>query len=324
MSADAPPILVTGITRSGTTWVASMLNASRRLVYVNEPLNPKHPPGGSPGVLRADVSHRYQYICADNEHEYLGAYRDLIKLRYHLGAELKRNRRPNDIARAFRHLALFARGRLGGRRLMIADPFAAFSAEWFARRLGFQVVVVVRHPVAVVGSRKRLGWKFDLSELLAQPLLLRDRLMPIAGGWPDALRWCDGIVDGGAQLWRLVYEAVEQQRHEYPAMILVKHEQLSIDPLGGFEQLYQQLGLSLDQRAQDAISDATSAENPTQHSVGDRHAVKLDSRANLGSWRDRLTPEEVGRVLEVSGPLVHRLYPDWPLSSPSLPTQATH
>jgi hypothetical protein len=36
--------------------VGKMLEASGALVYVNEPLNPQHPPGRSPGVLRADVS----------------------------------------------------------------------------------------------------------------------------------------------------------------------------------------------------------------------------------------------------------------------------
>ena len=66
--------------------------------------------------------------------------------------------------------------------------FAVFSAEWFARQMGFRVVVIVRHPLAVVSSRKRLGWRFDLDELLAQPLLLRDWLTPIETSWPEALR----------------------------------------------------------------------------------------------------------------------------------------
>jgi hypothetical protein len=315
MGADAPPILVTGITRSGTTWAASMLNASRRVVYVNEPLNPKHPPGRSPGVLRADVRARYQYICADNEHEYLDAYRDLLALRYHLAAELKRNHGLADIARAARYLALFTRGRVQGRRLMVADPFAVFSAEWFARRLGFQVVVMVRHPVAVVGSRKRLGWRLDLPELLAQPLLERDWLTPIQREWPDALRPDGDIVQGGAQLWRLVYEAVLEQSRRLPGLILVRHEELSMDPIGGFEQLCDRLGLPFDERTRRSVIESTSASNPVQVGKGGAHEIRLDSRANLESWRSRLSSDEVDQVLEITRPLVDDLYPDWTVGS---------
>ena len=54
MSANGgAPLLVTGMPRTATSWVGKMLEASGALVYVNEPLNPQHPPGRSPGVLRA-------------------------------------------------------------------------------------------------------------------------------------------------------------------------------------------------------------------------------------------------------------------------------
>ena len=69
---DRPgPLLVTGLPRTGTSWVGKMLELSNAVVYVNEPLNPQHPPGHSPGVLDARVTHRFQYICADNEQDWL-------------------------------------------------------------------------------------------------------------------------------------------------------------------------------------------------------------------------------------------------------------
>ena len=56
------PLLVTGLPRSGTSWTGKMLEASGQVVYVNEPLNPRRPPGRSPGVLNASVTHRFQKI----------------------------------------------------------------------------------------------------------------------------------------------------------------------------------------------------------------------------------------------------------------------
>ena len=61
------PILVTGIPRSGTSWVGKMLDAGGEVVYINEPLSDHRPPGRSPGVLAAPVHHRFQYISEANE-----------------------------------------------------------------------------------------------------------------------------------------------------------------------------------------------------------------------------------------------------------------
>src|SRR5436309_312642 len=51
---NSSPILVTGMPRSATSWVGKMLDASGEVVYINEPLNPEHPPGRTPGV-RDDI-----------------------------------------------------------------------------------------------------------------------------------------------------------------------------------------------------------------------------------------------------------------------------
>ena len=100
-----PPLLVTGMPRTATSWVGKMLEASGALVYVNEPMNPQHPPGRSPGVLRAEVGHAFQYISEDNEREWLPAFRDTVRLRFHPLAELRRNHRPYDLARTAKYTA---------------------------------------------------------------------------------------------------------------------------------------------------------------------------------------------------------------------------
>ncbi|NIW45632.1 MAG: sulfotransferase family protein, partial [Gammaproteobacteria bacterium] len=72
------PILVTGVHRSGTTWVGKMIAASPQVTYISEPLNMHH----RPGVMRAPVDHWYQYICEDNQDEYLKPLRDTLDYRY--------------------------------------------------------------------------------------------------------------------------------------------------------------------------------------------------------------------------------------------------
>ena len=45
------PILLTGMHRSGGSWVAKMIEGGGGVVHVNEPFNRRHPPGLTPGIL---------------------------------------------------------------------------------------------------------------------------------------------------------------------------------------------------------------------------------------------------------------------------------
>lgn len=306
-----PPILVTGMTRTGTTWLATMLDASRHVVYINEPLNPQHPPGGSPGILGIPpVAHRFQYICEDNEADYLGPYRELLRLRYHPWRELRRNHAPSDLPRIARGIVNFGVGRLRGKRPLIADPFAIFSTDWFQRRLRCQVVVAVRHPAAVVSSRKRLGWRTDFDQLLDQPLLVRDLLGPYRGRLESMRDRGDDLVGQGSHLWCGIYGSLIGRLTASSELLVVRHEDLSRDPCGEFERLYAALHLPFSPRVRRVIERASMAGNASEVSVGHPHRVRLDSRANLENWRRRLTAEEIARIRSITSEAASHYYPD--------------
>lgn len=306
----ATPILVTGTPRAGTTWVARMLEQSGQVAYINEPLNPRPRPGRSPALLAAPVRHRFQYICEENEHEYVQAYRDLLRFRYRPLSDLRLHHAPSDVRLIAQLSAHFLRARLERRRALVADPYAVLSSEWLARRLGFRVVAVVRDPAAVVSSRKRLGWRIDLRQLLDQPLLVRDRLERYRADLEAMVDRRDDLVGQGSLLWRVVYDSLDQQRALSPEMIVVRHEDLSVDPLEGFRRLYRELGLDFSAHAARAIGRASGATNPSELDVRRPHTVQLDSRANLDNWRRRLEPAEVARIRALTSDVAERYYPD--------------
>ncbi|HEY7607310.1 MAG TPA: sulfotransferase [Actinomycetes bacterium] len=305
----APPLLVTGMPRTATSWVGKMLEASGALVYVNEPLNPQHPPGRSPGVLRADVEHAFQYISEENERVWLPAFRDTVRLRFHPLAEVRRNHRPYDLLRAVKYTAGFGLGRLRGRRALLDDPYAVFAAPWLHRRVGCRVVVTVRDPVATVSSWRRLGWTPRLAELLAQPALVRDRLARFVPDLRAALAADgDGGVGPASQLWRVIYGTVAAYREEIPGLEVVRHEDLSADPVPAVAGLYDRLGLPFGPDAHRVVLAATSAGSGggamrwsvSAGGVSKTAARRLDSRANLEVWRERLSDEEVARIRELT------------------------
>jgi hypothetical protein len=304
-TSQTRPILVTGAHRTGTTWVGKMLAAGGQTAYISEPLNVWH----RPGVMCAPVRRWYTYICEDNEAQYLEAFRETLSLRYHLGAELGSLRSRKDFLRMGRDWWIFTRGRLLGQRPLLKDPFAVFSSLWFARRLDCQVVVTVRHPAAFASSLKRLGWDFDLNDLLDQPLLMRDWLEPFREELKTIAK-TDDVIAQASLLWRMIYQVVDQFRMTEPGLSVVRHEDLSLEPLDGYARLYAELGLDFSAKARQGILQASSAENPKELSKQSVHKVKLDSKANLVNWKHRLTDEEFERIKVMTADVFEKYYPD--------------
>ena len=301
------PILVTGAHRTGTTWVGRMLAAGPGIAYISEPLNVLH----RPGVMRAKVSYWYTYLASENGDAYLPALRETLAYRYHLPAEILSLRSGHDFLRMCRDVGIFARGRLFGSRPLLKDPFAVFSLPWFAEQLGCEIVVTVRHPAAFASSLKRLNWPFDFRDLLAQPLLMRDQLEPYRTRMESVP--ADDIIGQASLLWAMVYSSVQNLRRAIPSVCVVRHEDLSVDPVTGFRRLYGELGLNFNARVERKILDSSSAENPSELARRKVHSVKLDSRANLDNWKRRLTQEEIARVRLLTEGVVRDYYPevDW-------------
>ena len=296
-------LLVTGAHRTGTTWVGKML-AAGGFAYVSEPLNVLH----RPGVMSAPVHKWYAYITRENESEYLPAFQKMISLRYGLLAEIKSLKSRRDFLRMGRDLGIFLRGQILNQPALLKDPFAVFSLPWFIERLGCRVVVTVRHPAGFASSLKRLNWPFDFKDLLDQPLLMRDHLEPFRG---DMERMpADDVLGQSALLWRMVYRVVHATRERFPSMIILRHEDLSRDPLTGFARAYESLGLAYTAKVQETIRNSSSSENPVELSRRKVHSVKLDSRANLENWKKRLSPDEIARVRDLTEDVAQLYYAD--------------
>ncbi len=298
------PILVSGAHRTGTTWVGKMLAADPQTSYISEPLNVLH----RPGVMRTKVPLWYTYITRENEAQYLDALREALSYRYHLAAEVVSLRSVHDLLRMGRDLSIFTRGRLLRCRPLLKDPFAIFSLTWFAECLHCKIVVTVRHPAGFASSLKRLNWPFDFRDLLAQPLLMRDWLEPYRSRMESMP--ADDIIAQASLLWAMVYRSVQEECKRVPDIHIVRHEDLSMDPVAGFRQLYGELGLGFTPRVEHKILESSNPENPTELSKKRVHSVKLDSRANLYNWKRRLSSDEIARVRELTEEVVHDFYPD--------------
>ncbi|MEX1071329.1 MAG: hypothetical protein WEC37_01765, partial [Anaerolineales bacterium] len=232
------------------------------------------------------------------------------KLNYHVWKEIKSLRSPRDFLRMLRDLSIFTFGRLGHRRVLLKDPFAIFSTPWFAERLNCEVVIVLRHPAAFVSSLKRLDWPFDFQHILDQPLLMRDLLEPFRSEMVDAIHHQQDVVGQGSLLWRLICYVTHKTQQAHPNFHVVLHEEISLQPIQGFERLYTELELPFTSKVQKGIMKATSAKNPQEVSLDSIYSTNLDSAANLENWRQRLSQEEIARIHELTKDVASLYYRD--------------
>lgn len=284
-----------------------MLAASGQVAYISEPLNIWH----RPGVMRTPVAHWYTYICNKNEAEYLPAMNEMLAFRYHLCAEMNSIRNGKDLVRMGRDLTIFINGRICRKRPLLKDPFAIFSVPWFARHLAFQVIVTVRHPAAFASSLKRLGWYFDFHDLLAQPLLMGDWLEPFHVQMESLPS--DDIIGQAALLWTMIYQVVAEYSKENEDIVVVRHEDLSRDPIKGYQGLYDRLHLTYTPKIEKAIISSSSSKNPRESTRSSVHTFRLDSRANLESWKQGLSENEIARIRTMTESVSPRYYSgeDW-------------
>lgn len=306
--AEESPILVTGAPRSGTTVLGQFLAAPRHVASVYEPFNAHI-------GLRA-IPRQFVYVTAGSSAEPLvGAAVDALLAGHGRfrssglpGDEpgpAKRLLRRTLVSRTNVDYQLAARNPRRTRWLL-KDPLAGFSAEWLTRNYGARTVVTVRHPAATVASYLRLGWRFNLAELQAQPELMRDHLQPV-------LRTVDAgtltALEEGAVLWRCYYQVLGCYLDRNEGMTAVRHEDLCRDPLTLVGALFEWLGMTLDERIVAKVQAQTGPHNAAAPTPGAVHTLHRSSRDIVDRWRSELSPSDVERIRELTAPVAQRWYP---------------
>jgi hypothetical protein len=193
--------------------------------------------------------------------------------------------------------------RLAGRVEVVVwkDPFAATWARRLATVHGVPVVATVRPPLAVAASFKRLGWGFDVADLVRRLGDDGARFSPLltADGPPLA-----DPVHNAAVLWTVLNTLLAELAGEVPHVHLVALESVVSDPLAAYERLFAATGLALTPAIRRRLTPTASPGGPDVP-AGDRaHVRDRDVRAVNRYWSSVLTPEEVTLVERVTGPAV--------------------
>jgi Sulfotransferase family len=296
-------ILVTGSHRSGTTWVGHMLATSPEVAYIHEPFNMFH----RPGIFSAPCRQWQTYVCAENQAVYLRPVADMLRFRYQPSAELRTLRSARDVARMARDWSRFEKYRRQERRPLVKDPHAIFSAEWLSDAFGMNVILMIRHPAAFASSVKRLRWPGGLTDMLSQPLLMRDVLDPFREDLERAAGGTD-VIERAIVGWRVVYHTVRRYQSQRPDWLFLRHEDVARAPVDAFHRVFSTLGLQFTPAARANIARHSNRANPTD--VADPYWIRRNSASLVSRWRLSLTPEEIERVQEGTRDIWPHFYSD--------------
>jgi hypothetical protein len=284
-----------------------MLSTSKSVGYIHEPFNLEYRVSG----CSVRFSRWFMYITTQNESAYYPGIRDTLNFKYNLFDGIQAAKNFKTLQRVFINYIKFSRYRSHRARPLVKDPIALFSTEWLASRFNMHVVVLVRHPAAFVSSLKEFGWEFPFTHLLEQSQLINDHLSPYINEIHEVMTDKHDIVDQGALLWKLIHHVVIKFKEKNREWIFLRHEDLSRNPVEGFQNLYGRLGINFSEKEAEVIKKHSQIGpmNPRGESGGGRFLVR-DSTAMIKKWETLLTIEEREQVKKRVGQLARVFYSD--------------
>jgi hypothetical protein len=271
-------VFLAGSGRSGTTWLSEVINHSGGYHYVFEPFNPARV--GAFGHFRSK-----QYLRPDDTREEFLKPASLA-----LTGALKSSWTDRF------NRALVARRRL------IKDIRANLLLGWMRANFpGMPIVLLLRHPCAVVVSRLALGWKDNLSETMEQQDLVEDFLLPME----TEIHAARDAFERHLILW-CIDNYVPLRQFPPGEIHLTFYENLLINPEAELQSLFTFLGEDLDDRTCDRL------DRPSPLSRKDAPIPSVDG------WRVRVDAcqlQRVGEILALFG--LDGVYGEGPMPDPS-------
>lgn len=281
------PILVSGMPRSGNTWLARLLaTASGTALTGREPMNPRGRQYALAGTLPGWAS--VQTLTPRQSRALRTCYRGLNPMVYS-----RYGRRQWAAA-------------LPGTRTILKDPFAMLSLPAVVGATDAKAVLVYRHPGAALTSYRRMGWAPDLTELQVviearrraglDAVPVTDLPRPDETSEPEAM----GLFWGA--LYRMTLNDVDRT----PGLVVLSHPEIAGGGIPAGRALFAELGLTWTDesaaelaRGSGGSGDAGSGAAP----AGDEqnlHNFDRDPGEVASSWRRRLEQAEIDAVESVT------------------------
>ena len=305
-----------GASRSGTTWLGTLISSHPDVAYRFEPFHrlAKIQPDieRSLKILRSpqlSSEHRSQIY-----HSLLPAYPEIekppffhknyqIPLNWGRGAIWPLSRRNPLASQIFRRLYTPNTASAAPPTLIFKQVEMVDVVAGLLEKLGVPVVYLMRHPCAVVWSRIQGQQNALMPTVRAQKLdnILRDCFPELAEQYAGKL---ETPAEKEAMLWRIDVESVLSACSNSPKGLPIFYEDLVANTLPVVEKALEHFGLSLSQETVSFIEDSTQNTSNLRQKRGEiginpYFSVFRNSQAVCDKWKDEMPAEERSRVTKI-------------------------
>ncbi len=257
-------VAVSGLPRSGTSWLAKALSLSPRVSYYFEPDN------------RLGSEYMYRYMQADTADPGLKRFLDRA-FRGHI---------HDEYTIAEQGLAEILRHPLSGTVLvkLVRLPLAL---DWLAGQFpGLAILQIVRHPAPQFLSWKQRNWSPGraLRRLLEQQELMDGPLAP----YRNDMRCAESFWEQAGVFWGAVARLQLQSHRD--GWYLREHEWYCADPLDRIHWQLDRMGLSWSNEIGHFIN------GDSARGSGPGYGRYRDPRAEIHKWEGRLSATELNEL----------------------------
>jgi len=289
--------------------VGRTLGAGPGLGYIHEPFNVDYV---RPGLTDPHLKYWFTHVWQGNEHLFRPHLSAVLSWQFSWRRAMAAARGPADLGRIAKYRLRMFRNRRARLRPLLKDPIALLSAEYLASEFHADVVVMIRHPAAFVASHIERGWRFPFGDLLAQERLMDVFLGPFAGRMEAEVSHPGSEVEHAALVWAVLYAVVSGYSRQHPNWLFLRHEDLARQPMEGFRGLADHIAVPFSPQLAQAVQRNSFADRGVQ-AHGDSNAIRRDSAAVVGSWRERLPPSETVKIRRLTEGVSEAFYSggDW-------------
>lgn len=262
-------VFVAGMGRSGTTWLAELLNFRNEYRFIFEPFDPQR-------VALASAFEEHPYLRElDTRRKYLAPARAIVTgmVREHFVDQHNRKL-------------------ICGQRI-VKEVHANLFLRWLYRQFpGMPIIMIVRHPFAVAASRERTGADKDLAQnFLGQTDLVVDFLRP----YVDVMMSCATPFERQIASWCIEY-GVPLSQFRSGELCVVFYEHLVADPQPTMRRILAHLNKPFDERVVAAVARPSVTTLPIS---GLEARWRAGADQVLDEWKGRIGPTQLRRGLRL-------------------------
>lgn len=282
-------IIVSGLPRSGTSWVAKALSFAPGFTYYREPDNYDHVEGAYPYFNNLYLPAGEDDPCYHQHmtHALNGQIATPFTMSQNPGPLLGRLPRKWSDYLGHQFPLLYLRQP----HCLVKLVRSNLALEWLSEHFpDARQVHVLRHPCGVFASWQRHGWEPEPIKLLDNERLVQEHLWP----YTTIIQEAQSFWERAGALWGSIYKVIEAQLAGHPSWVLVEHEWLCQDPVANFQTLYGMLDLAWNDQVQSSLK---SLNQPPKNRSP--YSLKRQASQEIDKWKRQLRSEEVAECRQV-------------------------